>query len=308
MKNIKIQAPATVANLSCGFDILGLCLDKPFDEIEVDKINEKKVVIELAESKYSNIPTDPRKNTGGLPAIRIIEDLKLNFGFKIKIKKGIPLCGGMGSSASTASGVVFAINKILNETLTDKEMLKYALIGESVSVKNPHADNIAPCLFGGLTIIRDTKTLDIININVPDLYVCLIHPDISVSTQDARDMLPNKIKLASAVKQWGNIAALVTGFANGDFELIKRSMQDEIIEPVRAPLISGFYDIKNKSIDLGALGCGISGSGPTIFAICESKIIAKKIMDFSKNFYRTCGIDCDVYISKVNHTGPKVIK
>ena len=308
MKNIKIQAPATVANLSCGFDILGLCLNKPFDEIEVDKINEKKVVIELAESKYSSIPTDPRKNTGGLPAIRIIEDLKLNFGFKIKIKKGIPLCGGMGSSASTASGVVFAINKILNETLTDKEMLKYALIGESVSVKNPHADNIAPCLFGGLTIIRDTKTLDIININVPDLYVCLIHPDISVSTQDARDMLPKKIKLASAVKQWGNIAALVTGFANGDFELIKRSMQDEIIEPVRAPLISGFYDIKNKSIDLGALGCGISGSGPTIFAICESKIIAKKIKDFSKNFYMTCGIDCDVYISKVNHTGPKVLK
>jgi len=308
MKNIKIQAPATVANLSCGFDILGLCLDKPFDEIEVDKINEKKVVIELAESKYSNIPTDPRKNTGGLPAIRIIEDLKLNFGFKIKIKKGIPLCGGMGSSASTASGVVFAINKILNETLTDKEMLKYALVGESVSVKNPHADNIAPCLFGGLTIIRDTKTLDIININVPDLYVCLIHPDISVSTQDARDMLPKKIKLASAVKQWGNIAALVTGFANGDFELIKRSMQDEIIEPVRAPLISGFYDIKNKSIDLGALGCGISGSGPTIFAICESKIIAKKIKDFSKNFYMTCGIDCDIYISKVNHIGPKVLK
>ena len=308
MKHIKIQAPATVANLSCGFDILGLCLDKPFDEVEVYKINEKKVVIELAESKYSNIPTDPRKNTGGLPAIRIIEDLKLNFGFKIKIKKGIPLCGGMGSSASTASGVVFAINKILNETLTNKEMLKYALVGESVSVKNPHADNIAPCLFGGLTIIRDTKTLDIININVPDLYVCLIHPDISVSTQDARDMLPNKIKLASAVKQWGNIAALVTGFANGDFELIKRSMQDEIIEPVRAPLISGFYDIKNKSIDLGALGCGISGSGPTIFAICESKIIAKKIKDFSKNFYMTCGIDCDIYISKVNHTGPKVLK
>ena len=308
MKNIKIQAPATVANLSCGFDILGLCLDKPFDEVEVDKINEKKVVIELAESKYSNIPTNPKKNTGGLPAIRIIEDLKLDFGFKIKIKKGIPLCGGMGSSASIASGVVFAINKILNEKLTDKEMLKYALIGESVSVKNPHADNIAPCLFGGLTIIRDTKTLDIININVPDLFVCLIHPDISISTQDARDMLPNKIKLASAVKQWGNIAALVTGFANGDFELIKRSMQDEIIEPVRAPLISGFYDIKNKSIDLGALGCGISGSGPTIFAICESKIIAKKIMDFSKNFYMTYGIDCDVYISRVNHTGPKVLK
>ena len=308
MKNIKVQAPATVANLSCGFDILGLCLDKPFDEIEVIKINEKKVFIELAESKYSNIPSDPKKNTGGLPAIQIIKDLNLNFGFNIKIKKGIPLCGGMGSSASTASGVVFAINKILNEKLTDKEMLKYALIGESVSVKNPHADNIAPCLFGGLTVIRDTKTLDIININVPDLYVCLIHPDISVITQDARDMLPNKIKLSSAVKQWGNIAALVTGFANGDFELIKRSMHDEIIEPVRAPLIRGFYDIKNKSIDLGALGCGISGSGPTIFAICESKTIAERILDFSKNFYKNSGIGCDVYMSKINHTGPKVLK
>ena len=160
------------------------------------------------------------------------------------------------------------------------------LLEKSVSVKNPHADNIAPCLFGGLTIIRDTKTLDIININVPDLYVCLIHPDISVSTQDARDMLPNKIKLASAVKQWGNIAALVTGFANGDFELIKRSMQDEIIEPVRAPLISGFYDIKNKSIDLGALGCGISGSFNNFCNFQKVKQLQKKLWIFLKIFIR----------------------
>ena len=158
MDRIKIKAPATVANLSWGFDVLGLCLDNPFDEIEVIKKSKKEVVIDIIDSSYSNIPSNPKENTGGVPALCIIDDLNLDFGFNIKIKKGIPLCGGLGSSASTASGVVFAINKLLNDKLSIKQMLKYSLKGESVSVSNPHADNIAPCLLGGLTLIRDTKS------------------------------------------------------------------------------------------------------------------------------------------------------
>jgi len=307
MNKIKIQSPATVANLSCGFDILGLCLDKPYDEIEVIKIDEKKVVIDIIDSPYSNIPANPLENTGGVPALGIIKDFNLDFGFNIKIKKGIPLCGGMGSSASTASGVVFAINKILNEKLTKKEMLKYALKGESVSVADAHADNIAPCLLGGLTLIRDTKSLDIMKIPISDFYISLIHPHFHISTQDARDILPKEIKLSTAIKQWGNIGALVLGFSSKNNNLIKRSMNDIIIEPVRSKLIKGFREIKNKSIELGAIGCSISGSGPTMFALCDDKNIAENIIDFSNSFYKKNNIGCDTYLSNVNSSGPSII-
>ena len=307
MNKIKIQSPATVANLSCGFDILGLCLDKPYDEIEIIKIDKKKVVIDIIDSPYSNIPSNPLENTGGVPALNIIKDLNLDFGFNIKINKGIPLCGGMGSSASTASGVVFAINKILNNRLTKKQMLKYALQGESVSVTNAHADNIAPCLLGGLTLIRDTKTLDIMNIPISDFYISLIHPHFHISTQEARDILPQEIKLSSAITQWGNIGALVLGFASKDNDLIKRSMNDIIVEPIRSKLIEGFNEIKKKSIKLGAIGCSISGSGPTMFALCDNENIARSIIDFSNSFYNEKNIGCDTYLSKVNNNGPKII-
>ena len=307
MDRIKIKAPATVANLSCGFDVLGLCLDNPFDEIEIIKKSKKEVVIDIIDSSYSNIPSNPKENTGGVPALCIIDDLNLDFGFNIKIKKGIPLCGGLGSSASTASGVVFAINKLLNDKLSIKQMLKYSLKGESVSVVNPHADNIAPCLLGGLTLIRDTKSLDIVKVPISDYYISLIHPHLHISTQEARNMLPKNIKLSSAITQWGNIAGLVLGFTLNDNKLISRSMNDVIIEPVRSSLIEGFDHIKNNALALGALGCSISGSGPTIFALCENEDVAQNILDFSKSFYQSLDMGCDTFLSQVNNVGPIII-
>ena len=307
MDRIKIKAPATVANLSCGFDVLGLCLDNPFDEIEVIKKPKKEVVIDIIDSAYSNIPSNPKENTGGVPALCIIDDLNLDFGFNIKIKKGIPLCGGLGSSASTASGVVFAINKLLNDKLSIKQMLKYSLKGESVSVVNPHADNIAPCLLGGLTLIRDTKSLDIVKVPISDYYISLIHPHLHISTQEARNMLPKNIKLSSAITQWGNIAGLVLGFTLNDNKLISKSMNDVIIEPVRSNLIEGFDHIKNNALALGALGCSISGSGPTIFALCENEDVAQNILDFSKSFYQSLDMGCDTFLSQVNNVGPITI-
>ena len=307
MDRIKIQSPATVANLSCGFDILGLCLDKPYDEIEVIKIDDKKVIIDIIDSKYSNIPSNPLENTGGVPALNIIKDLKLDFGFNIKINKGIPLCGGMGSSAATASGVVFAVNKVLNDKLTKKEMLQYALQGESVSVADAHADNIAPCLLGGLTLIRDTKSLDIINISISDFYIALIHPHFHINTQEARNILPKDIKLSSAITQWGNVGALIFGFTSKNNSIIKRSMNDIIVEPVRSKLIKGFNDIKKKSVELGAIGCSISGSGPTMFALCDDESVANNIIDFSNSFYNKINIGCDTYLSRVNNNGPSII-
>ena len=155
MNNIKVKAPATVANLSCGYDILGLCLDNTNDEIKIEKIKENKIILDLIKSDFADVPTDPKDNTGGLPAILIHEKLKLNYGFKITIKKGIPLFGGLGSSAATAAGVVYGINELLDKPFTSDEMIAYALEGEKISSKTPHADNIGPCLLGGLVHIKN---------------------------------------------------------------------------------------------------------------------------------------------------------
>ena len=307
MDSIKIQAPATVANLSCGFDVLGVCLNEPYDEIEIIKIDKPKVQIDILDSKFSNIPNIPSQNTGGVPAELLIEDLKLNFGFNIKIKKGIPLCGGLGSSAATSAGVVFAINKLLNSNLSDIDLLNYALEGEKVSVSNPHADNIAPGLFGGMIIIRDTNSLDISKVPINNFYFAIIHPDIKISTEVARNILPSSIKLDLAIQQWGNLGSLINAFHLQDLNLIKKSMQDVVIEPYRSSLIKFFDEIKKISINSGALGFGISGSGPSMFALCENENIAKEIVNNSKKVYLENNIDCDTYVSTVNNIGPKVI-
>jgi len=307
MDRIKIKAPATVANLSCGFDVLGLCLNQPYDEIEVIKTQKKEVIIDIIDSPYSDIPDNPIKNTGGVPALNISEDLNLDFGFKIKIKKGIPLCGGLGSSAATAAGVVFAINKLLNNQLNRSQMLQYAFDGEQVSTPSAHADNIAPCLLGGLTLIRDTNSLDVIEIPISDFNVVLIHPHIKIYTEDSRQLLPEEIKLTSGITQWGNVGALVFGFSSKNNDIIKRSMNDVVVEPIRSGLIKGFNPIKKYALEAGALGCSISGSGPTIFALCDSEEISKKIQHYSDDYYKSLSMGCDTYISNINHNGPVVL-
>ena len=307
MDKIKIHAPATVANLSCGFDVLGLCLEKPYDEIEIHKIQKKNVELKILESPYNNIPDNPNYNTGGVPAQLILKDLDLDFGFTIKIKKGIPLCGGLGSSAATSAGVVYAINQLLDNQLNQYQMLKYALEGEKISASNPHADNIAPCLLGGLTLIRDTKSLDVFNIPISNYHVALIHPHITIKTEDARNILPKSINLKTAVTQWGNVGGLVLGFTSNNKDLIKKSMQDIVVEPVRSNLIEGFDIIKSNALRLGAIGSGISGSGPTIFALCESAVIANSILQFSKSYYSSIDMQCDIFSSKVNTEGPVII-
>ena len=306
MNQVRLKACATVANLSCGFDILGLCLNNPYDEIIIEKNNEKLVNLEILDSPYKDIPSNPDNNTGGVPAKLIMRDLNLNFGFNIKIKKGIPLCGGLGSSAATAVGVVFGINQLLNKKLSTKQMLAYSLEGEKVSVSSPHADNIAPCLLGGLTLIRDTKSLDIIKIPISDFYISAIHPNIKINTDYARKILPSNILISDAIKQWGEVASLVYGFSIDDVPLIRRSMNDHIIEPIRKKLISGFDEIKSGALNLGAIGCGISGSGPTIFALCESHEIATKISKFSTEYYSSINLVCNTYISQINQIGPHI--
>ena len=307
MDSIRLKSCATIANLSCGFDVLGLCINEPYDEIIISKNSDRIIKLEILESLYDDIPSDVNQNTGGVPAQLILEDLKLDFGFNVQIKKGIPLCGGLGSSAATAVGVVFGINQLLNQELNIKQMLHYALEGEKVSVTNPHLDNIAPCLLGGLTLIKDTNSLEVIKIPISDFYIVAIHPNIKISTQDARDILPDKILLSSAIKQWGSLSSLVYAFSNNNLDLIKSSMHDYIVEPLRKNLIKGFDQIKHNALDMGALGCSISGSGPTIFALCETKKIAEDIGKYSNDYYHSINLDSDIYISNINTVGPQII-
>ena len=307
MDSIKLHAPATIANISCGFDIFGLCLDSPFDEIEIKKIANKKVIINSVKSEFSNIPTIPSENTGGIPALMLIKDLDLDFGFEINIKKGIPLCGGLGSSAGTAAGVVYGINKLLNNHLSKDEIVKYALEGEKISSKTPHADNIGPCINGGFTIIKSTDPLELINIPVKDYYFSIIHPKIEISTKMARELLPENVKLKDAVKQWGNIASLVYGFTSNNIDLIKSSMNDYIVEPIRSKLIPNYDDVKKTALNHGAIGCSISGSGPSIFAMSETYENSKIILSEMESVLNKHSILYHSYLSKINHKGIKLL-
>ena len=307
MESITLRAPATIANLSCGFDVLGLCIKNPFDEIKITKNNDCNVVISIQDSPFSDIPDNPNQNTGGIPAQLIIDHYNLDFGFNIDIKKGIPLCGGLGSSAATAAGVVYGINEILDKKLSFSNMIKYALEGEKLSSDSPHADNIGPCIAGGLVLIRDTKSLDLINIPIDNYYFAIIHPDILIDTKSARKILPNKIDLDSAIKQWGNVASLTYGFSSKNIDLIKKSMKDYIIEPVRSKLIPAYDNMKNTALDNGAIGCSISGSGPSVFALCEDRNKAEKILISMEKVLLDNSIKYHSYVTSVNNQGIEIL-
>ena len=307
MDSITLRAPATIANLSCGFDVLGLCIKNPFDEIKITKNNDCNVVINIQDSPFSDIPDNPNQNTGGIPAQLIINHFNLDFGFNIDIKKGIPLCGGLGSSAATAAGVVYGINEILDKKLSFSDMIKYALEGEKLSSDSPHADNIGPCIAGGLVLIRGTKSLDLINIPIDNYYFAIIHPDILIDTKSARKILPKKIDLGSAIKQWGNVASLTYGFSSKNIDLIKKSMKDYIIEPIRSKLIPAYDDIKGKALDNGAIGCSISGSGPSIFALCEDRNKAENILVSMEKVLSDNSIKYHSYITSVNNQGIEIL-
>lgn len=305
MKSITVQAPGTVANLVCGFDVLGLCLDAPYDTMEVRLLDEKKVIIHSADG-YP-LPTDPQQNTAGAPLVEMLHELNENIGFEVIIHKAIKPGSGIGSSAASAAGAVVAANHLLNNRFTKEDLVRFALFGEKVASGVKHADNIAPCIYGGITLIRSIFPLDIIPIPAPELYVTVVHPQIEVKTSDARQILRKEVLLKDAIKQWGNIAGLVAGFMKSDYELIGRSLEDVIIEPLRSILIPGFADVKQRSIEAGALGGGISGSGPSIFMLSKEKETAEKVESIMQNIYRKIGLDHHTYVTKVNEQGVKVV-
>jgi len=265
MNEIKIFCPATIANLSCGFDVLGLCLTTAGDEMIIRKSDVKGV--RITKIFGADLPLETENNVAGVAALAMLEEVETEFGFEIEIYKNIKAGSGIGSSAASSAGAVFGINELLGRPFTRKELVKFAMQGEKLASGNAHADNVAPCLLGGFTLVRCSNPLDIVKIESPsELYATVVHPQIELKTSDARSVLKQTVSLKSAITQWGNVGALVAGLYTNDYELIGRSLHDEIIEPVRSMLIPGFDLIKKTAYENGALGSGISGSGPSIFA------------------------------------------
>ncbi|MFP3593321.1 homoserine kinase [Chryseobacterium sp. SIMBA_038] len=305
MKKIKIRVPATVANLVCGFDILGMAINQPYDEMEFKLLETPDIIIKHTDN--FGLPEKTEENVAGVVLLKIQEHLNLKIGFEVIIHKNIKPGSGLGSSAASAAGAVFGVNALLENILSQNEMIHFAMFGEELASGVRHADNISPCLLGGITLVKSTDPIDIIPLRCPDLFVAAVHPQVEVKTSDARQILKKNILLKDAVQQWGNIAGLVAGIEKNDHALIGRSLNDVIIEPVRSILIPKFDEVKAKSLQLGALGGGISGSGPSIFMLTEKEETAQKIAEIMKSIYDEIDIESFVYVSKINPAGVEII-
>jgi len=305
MKKITIKSPGTVANLVCGFDILGLALNEPSDIMELSLLDEPKVIIHNRDNY--NLPTEAEKNVAGVVLLSVMEKVGKNIGFEVTIEKHIKPGSGIGSSAASAAGAAVAANHLLGNIFSIDEVVQFAMNGEKLASGVKHADNIAPCILGGVSLIRAIHPLDIISIPSPDLFVTVVHPQIEVRTSDARQILKQQVLLKDAIRQWGNIAGLVTGFMKNDFGLIGRSLEDVIIEPVRSILIPGFDEVKRKCKEAGALGGGISGSGPSVFMLSKDESTAKEVELVMKEVYNRIGIEYNTYVTTINKRGVEVV-
>lgn len=306
MKEIKLFCPATIANLSCGFDVLGLCLATAGDEMIVRTSAEKGV--RITKIVGADLPLETEKNVAGVAALALLEVFETELGFEIEIYKNIKAGSGIGSSAASSAGAVFGINELLGRPFSRKELVQFAMQGEKLASGNAHADNVAPCLLGGFTLVRSSNPLDIIKIDSPtELYATVVHPQIELKTSDARSVLKQTVSLKSAITQWGNVGGLVAGLYTQDYDLIGRSLHDEIIEPVRSMLIPGFDTIKQTAYENGALGSGISGSGPSIFALSKGATNAQKIADAMSKVYEEMNLPYEIHVSKINPDGVTII-
>ena len=306
MNEIKIFCPATIANISCGFDVLGLCLESVGDEMIIRKSDVKG--IKITKIVGEELPLETSKNVAGVAALALLDAIDYKFGFEIEIYKNIKPGSGIGSSAASAAGAVFGINELLGKPFTRKELVEFAMKGEAIASGSEHADNVAPAILGGITLVRSSAPLDIIKIESPsELYATVIHPQIELKTSEMRAVLQPMIPLKSAILQWGNLGGLIAGFYTSDYELIGRSLHDEIVEPLRGPFIPKFDVIKKTALENGALGSGISGSGPSIFALSKGIETANRIAKAMFVVYEDMNMPFEIHVSKVNPEGVKII-
>lgn len=308
MNKVTVFAPASIGNVSCGFDALGFAVDSPGDRVTIEKIGGEEVLIREIMPVGVPIPTETQLNTAGVAVLSFLKALGRKEGLAISLHKGLPLGSGMGSSAASGVAAVVAVNHLMNAPMQLQELLPFALEAEAVACGSAHADNAAPCLLGGFTLVRSYHPLDVVKVPLKaELWCTLVHPHFEVKTRDARKVLPKNISLPDAVKQAANTAGLMIGLMQPDYELIGKSLVDVIAEPARAHFIPDFQGVKGAALAAGALGCGISGSGPSMFALSRGKEVAKSVGEEMRIKFAIQNINCDVHVSPINQQGAKVI-
>lgn len=308
-KEVRVFAPATVANVAVGFDILGFAIDGPGDEVVARLAEGSGVRITSISGDGGKLPLKAEKNTAGFAAIRLLEQLgKSGLGVELEIHKKMPFGSGLGSSAASAAAGVMAINALLDMPVPKMESLHCAVLGEQIADGAYHADNVAPSLLGGIIFIRANEGLDVHSLPIPDeLCAAVVYPHVSILTKDARDVLSPTTTLPQCIQQTGNLGGLVVGLYESDYELIGRSLQDVIIEPQRAQLIPGFSTVKSAALEAGALGCSISGAGPSVFALCKGREVAQSAGAAMQQAFLTQDIPCDLFVSPINKEGAKIL-
>jgi homoserine kinase len=306
--SVTVFAPATVANVASGFDVLGFALESPGDAVTLRREPKSSVRVASITGDNGRLPRDPAKNTSAVAAAAFLAEIGNPFGVSIELDKRMPLSSGLGSSAASAVAAVVAANILAGSPYPAEKLLPFTMAAEKAACGSAHADNVAPSLLGGFVLVRSYQPLDVVKLPVPDGLACaVVHPHTEVRTEDARRILKKEVRLADAIRQWGNLAALVAALYRGDLALLGRSLQDVVAEPVRSVLIPGFPAVKAAALAAGALGCSISGSGPSVFALCDSLERAEPVAAAMKDAFAAAGLDSDVYTSRVNAQGPVVL-
>ena len=306
LNSVLVHSPATLSNLGCGFDVLGLALAAPYDAVRLTLSSVPGVRIQHLDPY--KLPTEPARNVAGVALLALLREVPEAVGFDVEITKGIKPGSGVGSSAASAVGAVVAANALLGNRFTKMQLMEFAMAGEVVASGARHADNIAPAIFGGFTVVRAVEpVLDIIALPAPPLWVAVVHPQIEVKTSDSRKVLPAAVPLGLAVRQWANVAGLVAGFLTADYDLIGRSLDDYIVEPARRPLIPGLAEARKRALAAGAIGGGISGSGPSIFMLNKTEQTAQAVGAALGSVFAELGIAFNIYVGPVGTEGARVV-
>jgi homoserine kinase len=307
MNSVLVHSPATLSNLGCGFDVLGLALSAPYDTIRLTRSSTPGIRIQHLDPY--GLPTDPQQNVAGVALQALLKEVPEAIGFDVEITKGIKPGSGVGSSAASAAGAVVAANALLGNRFSKMQLVDFAMEGEAAASGARHADNIAPVIFGGFTVVRALQpTIDIVALPAPELWIAVVHPQIELKTSDSRKVLPKEVALGLAVRQWANVAGLVSGFLTADYELIGRSLDDYIVEPARLPLIPGLAEAKTRALAAGAIGGGISGSGPSIFMLNRNEATAQAVGAALGGVFTELRIEFNVYVGPVGTQGAYVVK
>ena len=310
IKSVRVFAPATVANVACGFDVLGFAIHGLGDYVTATFSDVSGLNIESITGDGGRLPKEAAKNTAGLAAMALLKKtgFKSEQGIQLSIEKNMPLGSGLGSSAASSAAAVVAVNELLGKPFSTGQLLPFAVEGEMAASGTAHADNVAAALFGGFILVKTHNPPDVISLPTPPkLHCTIIHPSIEIQTRNSRMILKKEVSLEKAVTQWANLGALVAGLYTEDYDLIGRSLHDEIIEPVRSILIPGFSEMKEAALDAGALGCSISGSGPSLFALSKSKKEADEAGRQMGKVLGKIGLEYHIHVSEINTTGAHVV-